>query len=282
MRDLELTAGHCYLALFQQEFRDEAMTSLGVYPSALRLRFYADATNYSHMSSERFRLSMGSPLSFELNKKFLVHVTVATDNTSLLRARDVLNLLPDHCVLGADEPSPVAGLVMATMPTNAPRAFHSVLLEILPEHLTTTSMRTLHTTPSLVEMASQYSRAWWTNCRLEFVPTVRSSGLVMSITACYSGTESPPGDFNSMLSHGTCEHFIGGGAESCAPIFIMPIEFDRAHTNPLIKPAPQEMQRTAVSFRVDLADTYGTPETKRTGTLLRVILRGTVVFGGAN
>nr|CAH2618895.1 hypothetical protein [Leafy-liverwort associated tymo-like virus]CAI5383878.1 hypothetical protein [Leafy-liverwort associated tymo-like virus] len=271
--------GCCYLALFQEAFRIDALCHLGLRPSGLRLRCYASQSNWGQLASGRFSLTFGMPASASLNEKFLAHITEVDPSSSLLRARDVLNLLTDDAACGQPGDA-IIDLVNQTVPTNSPRAFHSVVREVHYEQLGQMHHRALHALPQLADLASSYSRAHWTHCELLFVPTPSSAGRTLLIDVCSTSSESPPVDHADLMSRGTCSHYVGGGGDRCPPVFSFPVVFAEANTSPLIKPAAIELPRTSVAFVVNAAEIGDNASEGAGEVLLRVIVKGFVRLGG--
>jgi len=109
--------GFCYLALFQQSSVNDARDFCGHYPLNWKVKYWALLAP-THLHTGFFRLVFGTPASVERSDKFLAHIVRVAEGSSLLRARDVLQLVPDHARWGLeqDEAQP-----LPAMPTQAPQ-----------------------------------------------------------------------------------------------------------------------------------------------------------------
>lgn len=269
--------GYCYLRLFQPQIRAKYAAELGAFPTGLALRYACERDSYGHLNPGHFHVVFGSVDAPSNIAKFLAHIECALPGTSLLRARDVLDILPLHSAVGADDA--VLSLVTASQPTNTPRAFHCVARTMTARDMNAVHARVFHGPQQVNELITTYSRAHWTDLSVVFVPTPLLSGHVLSITACVASSDNPCTTIDQIMTHGTCVHYLGGGADRAPPIFTFPVQFADAHLSPLIKPHPIELPRGSICFVAQIAkvnEDLDAPD----GPLLHVALKGHMQLGG--
>jgi hypothetical protein len=85
--------GYCYLVLFEPDVRAAEARIIGKYPVRSRVEARAQ-DSAAHVSKGYFRVTFGTPEGAKLSQKFQAHVEEVPAGHSLLRARDVLHVMP--------------------------------------------------------------------------------------------------------------------------------------------------------------------------------------------
>jgi len=170
-------------------------------------------------------------------------------------------------------------LVTYSPATDVPRAFHTRLATIMPEHADSVCVRVFHQNVAVRTQSATFSRAHWLDLSILFVPTPAALNRSISIAASVVGDNRAPTSRLELYETPACQHFQGGGNDVLPPIFRMPVVFDDANVSRLIKPIPIEQHRGSVVFHFSVSD-GSDADADNKDALMNVFMVGKLVVGG--
>jgi hypothetical protein len=213
--------GYCYLCLFEAPYRAQEAGIIGKYPvrSRVEARMQDSA---AHVAKGYFRVTFGTPEGAKLSQKFQAHVEEVPPGASLLRARDVLQVMPFGSRFGDGQLAAAPASLPAdpTLPLPAVPSY----LGGVPDPTRRRFMYTMWTTdspntpgnwvnyaldPLLGQAVSQYTAysqyAAVDRLRVHFVPALAATDAqVLLQCAWYPTSETAPNDqasFNRAPTH---------------------------------------------------------------------------------
>jgi hypothetical protein len=173
-------------------------------------------------------------------------------------------------------------LVNFSPATDAPRAVHSLIATLVVGNQGVVTSRILHMAPAVIALCRGYSRARWLDCEVVVVSNVTLVGQSVLVAAAFVADNDIPANPAALNECPTCAFRTGGSSDSLPPVFRFPLSFADSGTSPLIKPAPVEQQRTAISLTFDVIAAGETDTPAAPTAIFSVFLTGHVSLGGAN
>lgn len=176
--------------------------------------------------------------------------------------------------------SSITDLVNASPPTDAARPLHFLLHEVTAGSDSGLIVRNMWQTPAVRDFTAQFSRAFFTELTVLFVPDVASASSNVAITSAFLPDQALPNSVSLLYTYPDCSHFISGRADAAPAIHSRSVEFNVLALSPLIKPAPVEKSRLSFAFQVRQADSSGGSVNDSDEVILRVFVRARIQLGG--
>lgn len=211
--------GYCYLCLFSDSFAPQAAAELGRYPVRSLVEALVQRSDVAKVDQGPFLLSFGSGASARLSQKFQAHVERAPSGGSLLRAKDVLQLMPWGSRFGDDSPGGVdthlapmpersaPSSLLGTLPSPLLRRFCFELSTLTAGKVDVSYSNTVDPTlaPEILAYTKYSGFASFQEVKVIFVPRLGAVHYMMRLsTAWYAENETAPQHapgFNSSPTH---------------------------------------------------------------------------------
>lgn len=179
--------------------------------------------------------------------------------------------------------SDVLALVNAAPPTVAPRQFHTLLCNLRLQDVDAVISRTLHANRTVNNAGVTFSAAVWQDVTLCFYPSPFAMNRHITLSVAVHPDDRLPTAADEVRELGSCVVHSGGAAGSVPTIFKFPVDFDTNFLSPLIRPAPLQKRRAAISMTFNVADCNDEVAEAEVDTpLVSVYLKATVLFSGAS